>query len=72
MSISCGAGDRPVIPVPAQTITNGTVRVWMATGHTDMRKGFSSLAVLVQEKLQQDPMPAISLSSVDAGAISSK
>jgi transposase len=44
-----------MIPVPAQTVTNGTVCVWLATGHTDMRKGFSSLAVLVQEKLAQDP-----------------
>ncbi len=44
-----------MIPVPAQTITNGAVRVWLATGHTDMRKGFMSLAVLVQEKLAQDP-----------------
>ena len=44
-----------MIPVPAQTIANGPVRVWLATGHTDMRKGFSSLAVLVQEKLKQDP-----------------
>jgi len=31
------------------------VRVWLATGHTDMRKGFSSLAVLVQETLKRDP-----------------
>ncbi len=30
------------------------VRVWLATGHTDMRKGFDSLALLVQEKLNQD------------------
>ena len=44
-----------MIPVPAQTVTNGAVRVWLATGHTDMRKGFMSLAVLVQEKLAQDP-----------------
>jgi transposase len=44
-----------MIPVPAQTIANGAVRVWLATGRTDMRKGFSSLAVLVQEKLKQDP-----------------
>ena len=44
-----------MIPVPARTIANGAVRVWLATGHTDMRKGFSSLAVLVQEKLKQDP-----------------
>lgn len=31
------------------------VRVWLATGHTDMRKGFGSLAVLVQETLKHDP-----------------
>ncbi len=31
------------------------VRVWLATGHTDMRKGFGSLAVLVQEALKHDP-----------------
>ncbi len=43
-----------MIPVPQQTAT-GAVRVWLATGHTDMRKGFSSLAVLVQETLRQDP-----------------
>ena len=31
------------------------VRVWLATGHTDMRKGFPDLALLVQEKLETDP-----------------
>ena len=31
------------------------VRVWLATGHTDMRKGFNGLALLVQEKLRHDP-----------------
>ena len=31
------------------------VRVWLATGHTDMRKGFDSLALLVQETLKRDP-----------------
>lgn len=31
------------------------VRVWLATGHTDMRKGFGSLSLLVQERLKQDP-----------------
>ena len=31
------------------------VRVWLATGHTDMRKGFATLALLVQEKLKTDP-----------------
>ena len=31
------------------------VRVWLATGHTDMRRGFDGLALLVQEQLQRDP-----------------
>jgi transposase len=31
------------------------VRVWLAAGYTDMRKGYVSLSVLVQEKLKQDP-----------------
>src|SRR5208282_3384669 len=30
-------------------------RVWLATGHTDMRRGFHSLALLVQESLKRDP-----------------
>jgi transposase len=29
--------------------------VWLAAGHTDMRKGFDGLSVLVQEKLKRDP-----------------
>ena len=39
-----------MIPVPSG------VRVWLATGHTDMRKGFPSLALLVQEVLKGDPL----------------
>ena len=31
------------------------VRVWIATGHTDMRAGMNSLALLVQEVLHRDP-----------------
>ena len=31
------------------------VRVWLSTGHTDMRKGFPGLALLVQEVLKRDP-----------------
>ena len=31
------------------------MRVWIATGHTDMRKGMQGLALLVQEQLKQDP-----------------
>jgi transposase len=38
-----------MIPVPTG------VRVWLATGHTDMRKGFDGLALLVQETLRRDP-----------------
>ena len=30
-------------------------RVWLATGHTDMRKGFDSLALMVQERFKRDP-----------------
>ena len=39
-----------MIPVPTG------VRVWLATGHTDMRKGFASLALQVQEMLRRDPL----------------
>jgi transposase len=31
------------------------VRVWLAAGVTDMRKGFDGLAALVQQHLDQDP-----------------
>jgi transposase len=30
-------------------------RVWLANGHTNMRKGYQSLALLVQETLRSDP-----------------
>jgi len=30
-------------------------RVWLATGHTDMRKGFDGLALMVQETLKRNP-----------------
>jgi len=39
-----------MIPIPTG------VRVWLATGHTDMRKGFASLSFLVQEVLHRDPL----------------
>ena len=32
-----------------------TTRVWLATGPTDMRKGFDGLAMLVQSTLERDP-----------------
>jgi transposase len=31
------------------------VRVWLATGHTDMRCGYNKLALRVQELLGKDP-----------------
>ncbi|MGH1590375.1 IS66 family insertion sequence element accessory protein TnpB [Methylobacterium phyllosphaerae] len=38
-----------MIPVPSGS------RVWLATGHTNMRKGFDGLAALVQKHLHHDP-----------------
>jgi hypothetical protein len=38
-----------MIPVPSG------VRVWLATGHTDMRRGMNGLALQVQEVLRRDP-----------------
>ena len=32
-----------------------SARVWLATGRTDMGKGFDGLALLVQETLRRDP-----------------
>jgi len=31
------------------------VRVWIAAGHSDMRRGMQSLALQVQEGLKRDP-----------------
>ena len=31
------------------------VRVWLASGVTDMRRGMNSLALLIQQGLQRDP-----------------
>ena len=31
------------------------VRVWLAVGHTDMRRGMNGLALQVQEAMQRDP-----------------
>jgi len=38
-----------MIPVPAG------VRVWLAVGRTDMRKGMNGLALQVQQALGRDP-----------------
>ena len=43
------AGRAAMIPLPSG------VQVWLATGHTDMRKGFDGLALLVQETLKRNP-----------------
>ncbi len=36
------------------TLPSG-VRVWLACGHTDMRKGMDGLAMLAQQLLEKDP-----------------
>lgn len=38
-----------MIPLPTG------VRVWIAAGHTDMRRGMQGLALQVQEALKRDP-----------------
>jgi len=38
-----------MIPVPSG------VSVWLAMGHTDMRRGMQSLALQVQQALGRDP-----------------
>jgi hypothetical protein len=38
-----------MIPIPSGA------RVWIATGHTDMRRGMNGLALQVQQALQRDP-----------------
>ena len=38
-----------MIPVPSG------VRIWIATGHADMRKGMPGLSLLVQEHFKRDP-----------------
>lgn len=38
-----------MIPVPVG------VRIWISTGHTDMRRGMQGLALQVQEALKRDP-----------------
>src|ERR1700757_3441899 len=43
-----GAGAA-VIPVPSG------VRVWLAVGRTDMRRGMNGLALQIQEQLKRDP-----------------
>ena len=50
-----------MIPIPSGS------RVWIATGHTDMRRGMQGLALQVQEGLKRDPhggdLGAVSISA---------
>ncbi|MDW9782988.1 hypothetical protein GOB92_34095 [Sinorhizobium meliloti] len=40
-----------------ESVSDGTgVKVWLSTGYTDMRCGFPSLALRVQEVLKHDPL----------------
>jgi transposase len=43
-----------IAPPGISPLAPGT-RVWLAAGHSDMRKGWASLALQVQEVLGQDP-----------------
>ena len=43
-----------MIPIPTG------VRIWIATGHTDMRRGMRGLALQVQERLTQEIAEAMS------------
>jgi transposase len=42
-------GVAVMIPIPQGS------SAWFATGHTDMRKGFVGVALIVQETLEHDP-----------------
>jgi transposase len=44
------------------------VRVYLALGATDMRKGFDGLSLLAQEVLREDPSPGICSSSAASAA----
>ena len=48
-SASSERSGRAMIPIPSG------VRVWIAAGHTDMRRGMQGLALQVQEQLKRDP-----------------
>ena len=48
-------GGRGQSSVGAMILVPSGVRVWLAVGHTDMRRGMNSLAVQVQEVLKRDP-----------------
>ena len=41
------------------TMLPSGVRVWLATGHSDMRRGFAGLSLQVQEILKLDPLSCV-------------
>ena len=49
-----------MIPIPSG------VRVWIATGHTDIRRGMQGLALTVQEGLKRDPQICVGCGYVAA------
>ncbi len=51
-----------MIPMPSG------VRVWIAAGHTDMRRGMQGLALQVQEQLKRDPHLCVGRRYVSAGS----
>ena len=52
-----------MIPVPSG------VRVWLAVGRTDMRRGMNGLALQVQEALRRDPHLCVGRDYVAARSI---
>jgi hypothetical protein len=44
-----------LLGIERQTAPASPQRVWLATGHTDMRRGMNSPALLVQEAFRRDP-----------------
>jgi transposase len=42
------------------------VRIWLACGHTDMRRGFDGLSSQVQQQLGQDPFICVGCNYVAA------
>jgi transposase len=51
-----------MIPTPSD------VRVWLAIGRTDMRRGMNGLALQVQEALQRDPFLCVGRDYVSEAA----
>src|ERR1700687_4009170 len=55
-SRDCRQPGVPWAPATLRASANSSgARFWLAAGHTDMRKGFDGLALMVQETLRRDP-----------------